>query len=130
MQKLINCHYCGRAGARANHLLGFCEKSEKLINSHYCGRAGARANPLLGFCDSSETHDIVMMVKHFMFLSFFPLIAAKQFQAWYLPADKLARYPNHPQIKTNEDVYKGFTLKKKLFSGKEYEEGVNIRDTS
>ena len=64
------------------------------------------------------------------FLRFLPLIGGKQFQAWYLPADKLARYPNHPQIKTGKDVYRGFTLNKKLFSGKEYEEGVNIRDTS
>ena len=65
------------------------------------------------------------MVKYFMFFTFLPLIGGKQFQAWYLPADKLARYPNHPQIKTGKDVYRGFTLNKKLFSGKEYEEGVN-----
>ena len=65
------------------------------------------------------------MLKHVMLFSFLPLTAGKQFQAWYLPADKLARYPNHPQIKKGKDVYRGFTLNKKLFSGKEYEEGVS-----
>ena len=46
------------------------------------------------------------------------------FTAFYVPEDKLAFYPNHPNFTENKDLYYGFTLKERLFSGEEYDNEV------
>ena len=51
---------------------------------------------------------------------------AESIKAWYFPADKLDRAPTSQYFKTNNDVFVGLTLRKPLFSGKEYEAGVCI----
>ena len=55
-------------------------------------------------------------------ISLVSLCVGEDYQAWYIPADKLARYPDHPKFKTNEDIFYGFTLKEPLFSAEEREE--------
>ena len=55
-------------------------------------------------------------------ISLVSLCVGEDYQAWYIPEDKLARYPDHPKFKTNEDIFYGFTLKEPLFSAEEREE--------
>ena len=50
------------------------------------------------------------------------LASAEEYEAWYLPEDKLAKYPNHLNFTTNSKIYRGFTLKDSLFKGEENEE--------
>ena len=50
------------------------------------------------------------------------LISAEEYAAWYLPEDKLAKYPNHLNFTTNSEIYRGFSLKEPLFKGEENEE--------
>ena len=49
----------------------------------------------------------------------------EEFQAWYIPSDKLSKAPKSDLFEKNEDVYIGFSLKKPLFSGLEYEQEVS-----
>ena len=44
--------------------------------------------------------------------------------AFYVPEDKLSLHPNDPNMTKNDDLYYGFTLKQRVFQGKEYDEGV------
>ena len=44
--------------------------------------------------------------------------------AFYVPEDRLSFYPNDPNMTENNDLFHGFTLKDRIFTGKEYEEEV------
>ena len=59
------------------------------------------------------------------FLSTLKKCQGEEFKGWYIPADKLERAPKHSDFVTNADVFKAWTLKKPLFSGEEYDTGVN-----
>ena len=41
--------------------------------------------------------------------------------AFYVPDDKLSIYPSDPDMTKNKDLYNGFTLKDRLYKGKEYD---------
>ena len=59
-----------------------------------------------------------------LYFLLFTLCTAEDYEAWYIPEDKLARFPNHPLITSNKDVWRGMTLKEPIFKGKDLE-GVN-----
>ena len=59
-----------------------------------------------------------------LILSLFSLCRSEKYKAWYLPEDKLENYPNHPNFTSNEDIWMGFTLKKRIFSEKEWKNEV------
>ena len=56
-----------------------------------------------------------------LFFLLLTLCTAEDYEAWYLPEDKLARFPNHPLITSNKDVWRGMTLKEPIFKGKDLE---------
>ena len=58
-----------------------------------------------------------------IFLVAYPICFAEDYEAWYIPENKIERYPNHPKLKTNADVWQGFTLKEPLFPGTDSEVG-------
>ena len=64
----------------------------------------------------------------FVLLHLLSLSTGEDFQAFYLPEDKVARYPYHPKFEKNSDIYYGFTLKENIFSAMEREEVINLRN--
>ena len=60
-----------------------------------------------------------------LFFTYIRLIRGEEYEAFYIPEDKLAKYPNHPNFTSNKEIYYGLTLKDRLFKDEEYEK-VNI----
>ena len=65
------------------------------------------------------------MIAVVFFFTNIVLIRGEEYEAFYIPEDKLAKYPNHPNFTSNKEIYFGFSLKDRLFEGEEYEK-VNI----
>ena len=69
---------------------------------------------------------IVVVVVDLLFCFLSCCEGGEMLTAFYVPEDLVALYPNDPNMTTNKELYHGFTLKDRIFKGKEYDEEVGF----